>query len=298
MRKYNWKKILINTAWAIAGVGAIVLLGAAVQKKGQKICTEVRIEITGVERHMFIDEKDVLEILHATGKVEGAATSALDLRGMERVVEKNAWVKNADMFLDNNQVLQVRIEERQPVARVFTLGGNSFYLDSGSLRLPLSEKVSARVPSFTGFPSDKNILAKPDSLLLHHIVELGKYIMADSFWMAQVAQIDITAERNFEMIPVVGNHTVLFGEGENMEQKFHRLFVFYKNVLSQTGFDKYKAINVQYAGQVIGIKNSGGSKADTAQLRLNVEKLLKQAREMQNDSLMALRELKEQRTIN
>ena len=72
--------------------------------------------------------------------------------------------------------------------------------------------------------------------------------------MAQVAQIDITPERNFEMIPVVGNHTVILGDGENMEQKFHRLFVFYKNVLSQTGFDKYKAINVQYAGQVVGVK--------------------------------------------
>jgi cell division septal protein FtsQ len=36
---------------------------------------------------------------------------------MEGVVEKNPWVKNAEMFLDNNQVLQVMIEERQPVAR-------------------------------------------------------------------------------------------------------------------------------------------------------------------------------------
>jgi cell division protein FtsQ len=63
----------------IAGVGAIVLLGAAMQKKNQKICTDIRIEITGVERHMFIDEKDVFEIINAGGKVQGS--QLLTLRG-------------------------------------------------------------------------------------------------------------------------------------------------------------------------------------------------------------------------
>jgi cell division protein FtsQ len=159
MRKYKWKKILTSTLWVMTGIGAIVLLGAAMQKKSQKLCTDIKIEITGVERHMFIDEKDVQELLNATGHVKGNPISMLNLRAMERMVERDPWVSNAEMFLDNNQVLQVRIEERQPVARVFTLDGNSFYVDSGSLRLPLSEKLSARVPSFTGFPSNKTKLA-------------------------------------------------------------------------------------------------------------------------------------------
>src|SRR5258708_4397556 len=118
MRKYNWKKIVTGTLWVLAGIGAIVLLGAAMQKKNQKLCTDIKIEITGVERHMFIDEKDVLDILNAGGSITGNKISALNLRQMEMVVEKNPWVRNAEMFLDNNQVLQVKIEERQPVARV------------------------------------------------------------------------------------------------------------------------------------------------------------------------------------
>ena len=56
------------------------------------------------------------------------------------------------------------------------------------------------------------------------------------------------------MIPVVGNHMVKLGNGENIEQKFNRLFIFYKQVLSKTGFDKYKTIDVQYAGQVVASK--------------------------------------------
>ncbi|MES2003105.1 MAG: hypothetical protein V4450_01190 [Bacteroidota bacterium] len=260
MRKYNWKKIVINTLWVLAGIGTFVLLGAAMQKKNHKICMDVKIEITGVERHMFIDEKDVMEILTAAGPITGTEISMLNLRQMESVVEKNPWVRNAEMFLDNNQVLQVRIEERQPVARVFTLGGNSFYLDSATLRLPLSEKLSARVPVFTGFPSDKRALAKPDSALLRNIVAIGQYILADSFWMAQTAQIDITTQHGFEMVPVIGDHTVVLGNADEVDQKLKRLYTFYKKAWLQNGMNTYEKLDVQYDNQVVAIRK-GASKA-------------------------------------
>ncbi len=275
MRKYNWKKILINTLWTLAATSTMVLLGAAIQKKNQKVCTAVKVEITGVERHMFIDEKDVMDMLTVGGPVAGNAISRLNLRQMESVVEKNPWVKNAEMFIDNNQVLQVRIEERQPVARVFTLGGNSYYLDSNALRLPLSEKLSARVPVFTSFPSDKAILAKPDSLLLNQIVSIGKYILADSFWMAQVAQIDITPQAGFTMVPVIGDHTVALGDGEGLDGKFNRLYTFYQKAWLQNGINTYEKLDVQYDNQVVAVKK-GTAKAwvDSAKVQQLILDLL------------------------
>jgi cell division protein FtsQ len=278
MRKYNWKKIAVSALWVIAGIGAIVLLGAAVQKKNQKPCTAIKIEISGAERHMFIDEKDVMEILHTLGKVEGGQVSALNLRSMEQIVERNAWVKNAEMFLDNNQVLQVNIEERQPVARVFTLDGGSFYLDSGALRLPLSDKLSARVPSFTGFPTDKKILSKPDSQLLNNVVTLGKYIMADSFWMAQVSQIDITPQSVFEMVPVIGDHIVVLGDTSDLDKKFRHLYAFYKQAWLQNGINTYEKLDVQYSNQVVAVKKgTGRAQVDSARAQLLMQNMLAQA---------------------
>jgi cell division protein FtsQ len=267
MRKYNWKKILLNTAWILAGAGTIVLLGAAMQKKNRRACAGVHIEISGAEKHMFIDEKDVTDLLNAGGRLEGNASSVLDLRSMEAVVEKNPWVRNAEMFLDNQQVLQVRIEERQPVARVFTLEGGSFYLDSAALRLPLSDKISARVPVFTGFPSDKPVLAKPDSALLFDIVHLGQYLLADSFWMAQTAQVDITPQSGFEIIPVIGDHIIAIGNAENIEQKFGRLYAFYQKAWLQHGINTYEKLDVQYNNQVVAIrKGTAKTKVDSARV--------------------------------
>ena len=65
--------------------------------------------------------------------------------------------------------MHVNISEREPIARVFTMSGNSFYIDSTGLRLPVNENATARVIVFTSFPSDKKILSKPDSLVLNDV---------------------------------------------------------------------------------------------------------------------------------
>jgi cell division protein FtsQ len=290
------RKILFVAVWVAIGGGMLTLLIAAIGKQKRDHCKDYTISIKGVENNFFVDQKDVLKLLKtaAKGDVKGQKKSSLNLQQMEQLLEKNVWIKDAELYFDNQEMLHVSVREREPVARIFTVTGKSYYIDHEEKRMPLLDKLSAKVPVFTGFP--EKVLGKRDSVLLHDVKNTASFILNDPFWMAQVAQVDITADRNFEMIPVVGNHTVILGSGENIEQKFHRLFIFYKDVLSKTGFDKYKAINVQYAGQVVGVKDNGG-KNDTAQLRLNVEKLLRQAREMQNDSVIAARSVKEQKVM-
>lgn len=258
MKKIAWKKRLIQAAWILAGIGTVVLMGAAMQKKNRKTCTNIKIEISGIEENMFIDEKDILELVNHNRKVIGTPISMLNLHSMETALGKNPWVKNAEMFLDNQQVLQIQIEERQPVARVFTMQGGSFYLDSAGVRLPLSDKLSARVPMFTGFPSDNLKLSKPDSLLLKDMVKLGQFILADSFWTAQVAQVDLEPGRQFELIPVFGDHVVSIGKAEDLDAKFNRLYTFYKQAWLQHGIHYYEKINVQFDKQVVAVKKGMG----------------------------------------
>ena len=118
----------------------------------------------------------------------------------------------------------------------------------------MNEWVSARLPTFTRFPSNKNKLAKPDSLLLSQIVKLANFIQADSFWMAQIAQIDITPQANFEWVPVIGDHFVVLGNVEDLKSKFKRLYAFYQQAWLQNGINTYEKLDVQYAGQVVAIR--------------------------------------------
>lgn len=283
--KTTIRKILFVGLWLCIGGGMLTLLLAANKKKKRGECSDYAIQLKGTVQHYFIDEKDVEQLLMkaTNSKIKGLAVSAFDLSKLEQSLENNTWINNAELYFDNQDVLHVTVTEKEPIARIFTTANNSFYIDSLGRKMPLSDKMSARVPVFTGFP-DKKILSAKDSLLLNDVRMTANYIVNDPFWTSQVAQIDITDQNSFEMTPVVGNHLVKLGNGENIDKKFNRLMVFYRQVLSKTGFDKYKMIDVQYKGQVIASKQMGDAKVDMVQLKKNVDKLLKESIDAQNDT--------------
>lgn len=292
------RKFLFISVWLMIGGGMVTLLLAAIGKQKKDQCRDYSIIIKTAKQHLFIDEKNVQQLLMAGtgGKIKGQQLSSINLHQLEELLEENHWIKDAELYFDNRDVLHITVTEREPIARIFTTEGSSYYIDSSGQRMPLSDKMSARVPVFTGLPEMEKP-TKQDIILFNEIKTAAQFIINDSFWMAQVSQIDITPDRNFEMIPVVGNHLVRLGNGEQIAQKFHRLFVFYNKVLSKAGFEKYKIIDVQYAGQVIGIKGSSNSKIDLAQLKLNINKLLQQAKQIENDTIAATKTIIEKPTI-
>ncbi len=273
------------TIWLVIGIGMLTLLIAAMGRQEKDSCKDYSIRIKGVrDADLFLDENDVIRLLQAAvkGPIKGQRKEVFNLRQMEQLLEDNSWVKDADLYFDSRDILHVTITERQPIARVFTTSGRSFYIDDSGKELPLSYKVSARLPVFTEFPARKQLL-RSDSILLKDMVNTADFIAGNPFWMAQVSQLAIRSCGadcwSFDMTPVVGNHIVRLGDGKNVQQKFRRLMIFYRQVLSRTGFDKYKVVDVSFAGQVVGIKGAI-SKVDSLQLRRNVEDLLRQSREM------------------
>jgi cell division protein FtsQ len=287
--RINIKKVFTFLFWCIAGAGGVVLLVAAIRYRNSNVCKGYRITISGPSsaESTFIDRKGINDLLTAAGAARGESRPILsfDLRHLESALLKNVWIKDAQLFFDNNGVLQVRILEREPAVRIFTREGNSFYADSSGIQLPLQTRLPARLPVFTGYPSPNLRLHGEDSSLTTGILRLSGFIRRDSFWTAQIAQIEITPAKTFELEPEVGDHRIIFGDGNDIAAKFHRLFLFYKEVLSQTGMDKYARIDVSYSGQVIGIKKGIEGRSDSTQGLENIRQLIRSAQQLQPDTL-------------
>ena len=66
---------------------------------------------------------------------------------------------------------------------------------------------------------------------------------------AQIEQIAVNKLLEFELVPKVGNHKIVFGGIENLEGKFEKLMIFYKKGLSKTGWNEYSEINLKYKNQ-------------------------------------------------
>ena len=289
--RINIRKLLSFTVWCIVGAGVLVLLVAAIGYRNNKTCKGYNIEITGGgasgKTVLFIGKKDILEMLtHGPEKWTGKAMASFDLRRMEDVLEKNVWIRDAQLFFDNNGILRVNVAERVPVARVFTTEGNSYYVDSGGVFLPLSNRMATQLPVFTGYPGVAVAkLHGDDSLMAQQVRNMAAYIRTDSFWMAQIEQVDIRSDHTLQMVPTVGNHVVELGDGNDFQGKLHRLFLFYQQVLSRVGFDKYSRITVAYAGQVVGTKKgSEGTKQDSLQGMKNIQDLIRSAQKLEPDT--------------
>ncbi len=271
--RHSAKKIITSVLWALLGMGTVVLLGAAINIKNSKRCKGIDVIINGEKNSLFIDKTEIENMLGklTSGGLQGKPLSSLNLAGLEIELKKNVWINAAELFFDNNNILRISVKEREPIARIFTVNGNSFYLDTALARLPLSDKFSAKVPVFTNFSTTNIQLSKADSNSLSDIRNISSYILSDAFWMAQIDQVDITPNRTFEMIPKIGNHIIVFGNAENYRRKFNNLLTFYKQIETKIGWNTYSKINVEYTGQVVAVKRGA---ADILQDSLRAKQLM------------------------
>src|SRR5688572_1566164 len=107
------RKILQAILWGSLAIATIILLVSAANRKNQQECKGIEINISGVSNNFFIDKNDVSKIIekHSKGGMKGKPVLSFNLRKIEDELRKQVWIKNAELFFDNNDLLQAHIEE-------------------------------------------------------------------------------------------------------------------------------------------------------------------------------------------
>jgi len=278
---------LITGFWCAMGLGAIALLVAAMREKNHQLCKGYQIEMVGSNDQLFLDKNKVEQILFLGVTPTNKPIQGFDLKQMEKKLKANVWVRDADLFFDNMDRLQIKVREREPIARLFTQSGNSFYIDTSAELLPLAETKAVELVVFTDLPDAIAKQKKSDSVLLQEIVHMAQFITGDPFWSAQIEQVEVKQNKTFELIPLVGKHFVEFGNGEQLEKKFNRLKTFYTQVLPQAGLDHYEKIDVQYQDQVVATKKAAPlSKQDSLLAVAKVKQMIAESQQMQPDTIV------------
>src|SRR3954469_23268206 len=118
--------------WIAIGSGMLTLLIAAIGKQKRETCKDYSISINGEKNaNFFLDKESIAKLLKATvkGSIKGQPKADFNLEKIEQRLEKSVWIKKARLYFDNQAVLQVSVEEREPIARIFTANGQTFYID-------------------------------------------------------------------------------------------------------------------------------------------------------------------------
>ncbi|MGB3548399.1 MAG: hypothetical protein WBA17_15610 [Saprospiraceae bacterium] len=270
MAKKQRKKLtlanLSSNLGRVSWVGALLLVGAlvvnAVNRKETAIISGIDISVealAGTADNYLIDTSDVRAILQEsfTKPLDQLRLAEIDMARVERVLERNPFVSEAEAFVDKNNGLRVKIEQRRPLLRVKDNNGLDYYLDVDGNRMPPSKHYAARVVVVTGnvAPWQKDFLLR-ENHNLHDIYQLAELLVTDEFLQALVEQIYLTNKGELVLSPKVGDQIIYLGryDDEKTPERLERLKVFYRQGLPYEGWRKYKSFDLRYADQVVCTK--------------------------------------------
>lgn len=248
--KLNIKReIKITTALLMV----FALIAFTERQQQAVVCNNIVVQLDNVHENHFLEESDVMKLLDASGQVvKGKNVHDFDLKRIEKKILLDKHIAGAELFSDLKGNLVVNVELRRPIARIVQEDAPDAYVAEDGTVMSISEKYSSRVMLISG--SVKKFLEDEDlmkSELGRQVMEMIKFIHEDKFWKAQVAQLDITRTGKVTVYPQLTGQLVEFGEPENIEEKFRKLKVFYKEILPQRGWTRYERVNLEYDRQVV-----------------------------------------------
>ena len=231
-------------------IGIVLLTWMGFVSSSEILVKDLKIDIVSKEGNIFTSEGEVLELMRDGENILTLPVSKWDMSEMERRIETNPFVKDAEVYRDVKGNVLVRVKQRKPIARIYHQYEKDSYVDEFGDLLPTNARHTARVPllEIEGLSWESNLT---ETNYGQGLLNLLKYIEQDDFWRAQIAHLDVKKNGQIEMIPQVTKQRILFGMPEDIESKFDKLMIFYKKILPAKGWNKYTMVNLKIKGQII-----------------------------------------------
>ncbi len=261
------RKLKILFVW-LGIVGYLIFsLGFVSNRINNQVCERIHVNIKDSLTANFITSRDVLDILMENDdKILGYSLSKINTRELEKLLFEESFIKNAELYKTVDGVLNANIVQRQPILRIINQQGKSYYLDREGVILPVSEKFTSRIlvangniiepfiPESTKSIFDVEVPESKRNSVIFDLFSLAYFISESDLWTAQIAQVYVNRNYEYEMIPRVGAHIIFLGDANEYDKKFNKLEAFYLYGLNNKGWNNYDIINLKYENQVVCTK--------------------------------------------
>lgn len=240
----------------------VIAIGFISDRRAEIRCSGISVVIPESGDYRFFDKKDVERIMEENGvKFKGRALSEINTWKIEDIFRKSSYIKKVEIFTTVDGLLNIKIRQRIPVIRIITSGGSTWYIDKEGYVFPGSRKFSPHILVASGDFNMGNQLR--DKMCLHETTDmnyykpwfdalsLAGYINNNDFLKAQIVQLYLNSKNQFELIPRVGAHQIILGDVSDLDNKFFKLEVFYREGLNVEGWNKYQKIDLRFKNQVV-----------------------------------------------
>lgn len=208
-----------------------------------RLCQGVDLHISDSLHFDLIDKEMILTVLqeHSVDPT-GLPLDDINLEMLESILQQHPLVGKVQCYKTGGDMLRINIWSRVPLVRVMNNRGQDYYVDSRGDILT-QHSLAVQLPVATGY-IDRRFASV-------ELLQVVNAIDRSEFWKAQVEQINVTRDGQIELVPRVGEHLLILGTAQDIENKLERLMNFYKNGLDNVGWNKYSSISVAYDNQVV-----------------------------------------------
>lgn len=252
----------LETKLMLKRIGGLVLMlflfgliVSGISKRNSSFTKEVNILINEIEgSENLINTLDVQTFVERKfgRSLVGIPIGELYVDKVEKALEENEFIKNADVFVNARNIVNIIITQNKPVLRIIDNKGMSYYLDEWGGKIPVSSHYTARLMVATGnIPAFNSGFLEQDEHVIKDLHLLSAKIRADEFLTSLIEQIYVSKQSGYVLIPKVGKQKIVFGFYDNVDDKLFRLKTFYTDGMPYEGWTKYKRIDLRYDGQVV-----------------------------------------------
>jgi cell division protein FtsQ len=212
-------------------------------RNAERNITNVNVNFIG-EDNLYITQETVNKLLIQNNDNHNKVTKEiLDLNSLETVLNSNAMIKSAQVYLTVSGEVNADVVQRKPIARVST--NASYYIDDQGMYMPLSTNHTARVPLVKGFV-DKNNLGR--------IFKIASKIDEDEFLKSLVVEIYQNQDKTIMLKTRVLDFKIVIGDLEMLDKKINNLKAFYQKAKKDNILNKYSVVNLKFDNLVVCTK--------------------------------------------
>lgn len=252
----------LNIFYQISGFGLFILavfgLISAADSRSHGTIHKVLVNIKPLENDvLLIKNEDLAKLLNKSYdlKLKNQKVEKLNLTKIEQAIEKNDFVEDAQVYIDARNNLQINVTQKTPILRVILNDNSTFFIDNSGKKLPVSKQAVLRLPVLTGsLPAFRNAMIKEKKNPYSKAFNIILAIQKDPFMYALTEQIVVDENKDISIIPKLGNHKIILGNAEDLEEKFKKLEIFYKQGMPPEGWNIYKEINLKFKDQIVAKK--------------------------------------------
>ena len=198
-------------------------------------------KLSAMELRIFPMEKNFIETdeVRKMIRINDSTLQNINVVDLEKNLEKNEYIGNAEVYKDLNGRVYAEIEQYQPIARI--LGNKSYYIDISGEKKPLSQHYTEHVVLVFGELESDN--KKP-------IIDLIKKINNDNILKDIISEIHSNG-KNLWLKTVNLSAKIKIDLYQNVDHQLNKLKIIYAYLTKNQLENKYQNIDLRYENQAV-----------------------------------------------